>query len=758
MKRILSLALLLFAAAAASADDAAALFDDAAASFADAAALFDDAANVRQQFVGYYSAAGADTRLPQMRASLDWLEGVTRQITGPDWFRSDGSWIDINYSGEPAGYWGPWDHTRRLLVLAKAYRTPGQGLYRDATLLGHINAALAYTKTFYGATILPSGNWWFWTIGIPIDLGPTLVLMQGDADAKIVDDLVLAMQLRIGNSPTARGIVGPVPTGENLVWSSFTHLCLGLLKNDAVRLAAVRDAMAAVTRPTVAEGIKRDWSFHQHGAQLYTGGYGGAFANDVARYALITANTSYGLPATSLASFSDYLAEGVAWSLYGNYFDVSVISREVARPTTTGFTGFGALLQASYIPSARQNEIRAAATKMLSTWNGAMPSELAGLAAKLAASRFPAAWPTGHRHYFTSDYTVHRRDGWFASVKMFSTRTKSGEKTNNENIRGARQSDGRFYLVQRGDEYFGRDVWPTLDWTRLPGTTVEQKADTASDVYGYGTRSFAGGTGDGMNGVSAMELSPLASQLFARKAYFFFDDAIVFLTNSITSPAANRIETVVNQWPLLNPSSQLLRGNDWASLENVGYWFPTPVDLKTARENRSGTWASLGGSTDTTTHTKPIVTMWLDHGTTPMNATAEYVIVPNKNATAMASWAASRPLAILANNDIVSAARDLRTDATGITFWRPGSIDGIQSSAPAVVYMTSDALTTRIHAADPNAAATGTFQITIPDAFTTTDVPVTRTSRSTTITIQKSGGQTTSVTLTRMPTKRRAVR
>jgi chondroitin AC lyase len=726
--------------------------------FAAAAASADDAAVVRQQFVGYYSAAGADTNLPQMRASLDALEGVTRQITGPEWLRSDGSWMDIDYSGTPAGYWGPWDHTRRLLVLAKAYRTPGQGLYRDARLLAHINAALAYTKTFYGATIIPTGNWWFWTIGIPIDLGPTLVLMQGDADAKVVDDLIVAMHLRIGNSPTARGLVGPVPTGENLVWSSFTHLCLGLLKDDLPMLAAVRDAMAAVTRPTTAEGIKRDWSFHQHGAQLYTGGYGGAFANDVARYALITANTGYGLPSTSLASFSEYLAEGVSWTLYGNYFDVSVISREVARPTTTGFNGFGALLQASYIPSARQNEIRAAAMKMLSTWVGTMPSELAGLAAKLASSQYRAAWPAGHRHYFASDYTVHRRDGWFASVKMFSTRTKSGEKTNNENIRGARQSDGRFYLVQRGDEYFGRDVWPTLDWTRLPGTTVEQKADTASDVYGYGTRSFAGGTGDGMNGVSAMELAPLASQLFARKAYFFFDDAIVFLTNSITSPSANRVETIINQWPLLHATSQFVRRDDWAVLENVGYWFPAPVDLKTSRENRTGSWASLGGSTDTTVHTKPIVTMWLDHGTTPTHATAEYVIVPNKNTTAMAAWAASRPLAILANNETVSAARDLRSGATGITFWRAGSIEGMQSSAPAVVYLTADAFTTKIHAADPNAAATGTFQLTIAGAFTTTDVPLTRTTRSTTITLPKNSGQTTSVTLTRVPTKRRAVR
>ncbi|HEX2060312.1 MAG TPA: polysaccharide lyase family 8 super-sandwich domain-containing protein [Thermoanaerobaculia bacterium] len=712
---------------------------------------------VRAQFHAYYSAVGADPSAPRMRKALDELESVTRQITGPDWLRSDGSWMDLDYDETPGGYWSPWEHSRRLIVMAKAYRTPGQGLYRNAALRAQIESALAYTKTFYGVTELPNGNWWFWTIGIPIDLGPTLVLMQGDVDPKTFDDLVLAMQLRIGASPTSRGIVGPVPTGQNLVWSSFTHLCLALLKNDETRLAAVRDAMATVARPTSSEGIKRDRSFHQHGAQLYTGGYGGSFANDVARYALLTANTSYGLPSDSLVSFSDYVADGIAWSLYGSYFDVSVVSREVARPSTSGFNGIGALLQSSQFASPRVAEIRATAAKMLETWNGTMPTELAALAARVEASRIAAAWPSGHRHYFASDYTVHRRAGWFASVKMFSTRTKSGEKTNNENLRGARQSDGRFYLVQRGDEYFGRDVWPALDWTRLPGTTVEQKADTASDVYGYGKSSFAGGTGDGRNGVSAMELVPLGSAMTAKKAWFFFDDAIVFLTHSITSSSANRVETIVNQWPLLNRSSQLVRRNDWAHLENVGYWFPTPVELKVAREDRTGTWASLGGSTDTTPHTKPIVTMWLDHGTAPVHASAEYVIVPNVTQNQMAAWAASRPIAIVANNDTVSAARDLRTGALGITFWRAGSIDGIQSSAPAVVLVKQNLLTMQIHAADPNAAATGTFQLTIPGSWTA-NVPHTRTSRSTTLTIPRNAGETTAITLVRTPSKTRAVR
>jgi chondroitin AC lyase len=708
---------------------------------------------VRALFIAYSTAGGsyrASSRMTDAHGALQW---TAKQHA--DSLSADGSWPDINYNETPDGGWGPWAHTQRLWLMAKAWNTQGQPLYHDPRLLADIDAALAYAKTFYGASIIPTGNWWFWTIGIPIDLGPTLVLMQGHVNQQTVDDLTTAIHLRILNNPSVRGLVGPTPTGQNLVWSAYTHLCLALLKNDEARLGLVRDAMASVARPTTGDGIKRDRSFHQHGAQLYTGGYGGQFASDVARYALIARGTSYNLPSDALASFSDYVADGIAWSLHGDYFDVSVISREVARPSTTGFNGMAALVQASQFESPRSAEIRNAAAKMLQTWRGTMPIELAGAAALVESARYNAAWPSGHRHYFASDYAVHRRNGWFSSVKMFSTRTKSGEKTNEENLLGSRQSDGRFYLVLKGDEYFGRDIFPALDWTRLPGTTVEQKADAADDTYGYGTKSLAGGTGDGKNGVSAMELAPLNSVLTARKSWFFFDDAIVFLTNSIRSTSANRVETIVNQ---VSTSSTLTRRDDWAHLDNVGYWFPFGGSIQSARETRSGTWAALGGSSDATVHTKPFTTVWLDHGIAPVNATAEYVIVPNVTSTAMTAWVASRPISILVNNDLVSAARDNRNGNLGITFWRAASIDGIQSSAPAVVYMTSDRMSMRLSAADPNGGTSGSFTLTLPGLWNVSGAASTRGVRTTTITIPRNSGQTTEVTLTKTAVKRRAAR
>lgn len=710
---------------------------------------------VRQNFIDYYTAAGASRSSHRMQQALGEMEWAVEQYTAPGFLLSDGGWSDIRYDEEPSGSWSPWEHVRRLTMMAKAYRTPGQRWYDDPALRTHIELALRKVHDFYGPWILPVGNWWFWTIGVPLDLGPTLVLMRGDVDPALVDDLAFAIALRIGNSPASRGLVGPVPAGQNLVWSCFNHLTLALLRDDDARLARVRDAMATVTLPTGGDGMKRDRSFHQHGAQLYTGGYGGSFANDAAKLAVIMRGTSYALPPASLQSFADFVADGIAWSIHGANFDVSTIGRSVANPHMTGFNGIAALVQAAGFESGRATEIRAAAAKMLQAWPWGLPIELAGLAAQIEAARHDAAWPSGYRHYDQSDYSVYRRPGWFASVKMFSSRTKSGERTNGENLLGSRQSDGRFYLSMSGDEYYGSDVRPALDWSRLPGITVEKSPTAASDVYGYGSNRIAGGTGDGANGVSAMDVAPLGSTLRAKKSWFFMGDAIVFLTNGITSSSQHRVETIINQWPLRTSNASVVTGPNWTVADGIGYYVPSGAPIQTTRETRTGTWSALSESnTDTAPHTATFLTMWFDHGVMPSNATAEYVIVPNVTASAMHAWVTSNPISIVANTPAVSAVR--RDNALGIVFWTAGSIEGYEATVPALVYVTETDGELELSVADPTNGS-GTMRIVVPGSYRGDGA--TPGFRSTAIDVPRNGGRTTTITLTPAgPARRRAAR
>jgi hyaluronate lyase len=253
-----------------------------------------------------------------------------------------------------------------------------------------------------------------------------------------------------------------------------------------------------------------------------------------------------------------------------------------------------------------------------------------------------------------------------------------------------------------------------------------------------------------------MQLAPLNSSLTANKSWFFFDDVIVFLTNSIRGMTGNRVETIVNQWPVSSANASYVSGGKWAACDGVGYWFPAGTPF-TKRETRSGTWAQLGASTDTTLYSATFQTIWFDHGITPVNATAEYAIVPNATSSSMAAWTASNPISILANDSTVSVVRNNRDDSRGFVFWTAGSYAGVQADAPAVVYISNVGTKLRVSVADPLAAPSGTIHVTIPGLYSAPGT--TAKNRSTTIDVPRNGGKTFTITLsTPLQTRRRAVR
>ena len=180
-------------------------------------------------------------------------------------------------------------------------------------------------------------------------------------------------------------------------------------------------------------------------------------------------------------------------------------------------------------------------------------------------------------------------------------------------------------------------------------------------------------------------------------------------------------------------------------------YFPTATAVKTSREARTGTWSSLSQSNgDTTPHTATFLTMWLDHGIAPMNASAEYVIVPNVTPDAMRSWVFANRISIVANTPTVAAVR--RDDALGIVFWSAGSVDGYEADGPAIVYLSESGDSLQLSVADPTNGS-GTIRITLPGRYLGQNAVAT--GRSTIVSIPRNGGRTTTVSLTPEPPARR---
>src|SRR5262249_23147871 len=87
-------------------------------------------------------------------------------------------------------------------------------------------------------------------------------------------------------------------TGQNLVWGCGNQVMRGILENDEKTVAAAFARMweeVRVEKPQ-GEGIMPDASFHQHGSQFYSGGYGLAFANDVGRFVGYSWGTRFAIP------------------------------------------------------------------------------------------------------------------------------------------------------------------------------------------------------------------------------------------------------------------------------------------------------------------------------------------------------------------------------------------------------------------------------------------------------------------------------
>ena len=630
---------------------------------------------------------------------------------------ANGSFSDIDYAGAPSATWGVGTHFTRVLTLAQAYQIQGGSLYHSASLLTSIESALSYgtgPAYYCGAASCVTGNWWWWQIGVPLELGPTLILMQGSMGASTIAALTAKLSYHVGTDAQLTAL-----TGENELWVALGHIYVAVLEDSVSDATAIQGAVqssAAINSAILGDGIKPDESFQFHGGQLYTGGYGSDYAVDIMTYLALTDATVFGLPSSIVSQATAYIADGVGWSVYDGHFDPGACGREVTRPGS-GDVPLEGVVPAALVTSPYQTELQALAKAIVSE-RGTGGLDIVTQAEQVQLLPVTGAYPSGHRHFPSSDYTVHRRAGSFVSIKMLSTRTKSGELVNGEGLQGARQSDGKLYLTLSGHEYRGGPtgvgLWPAVDWSRLPGITVVQDGSAASTDYGVGTEAFVGGTGDGQNGVSAMVLAPVGSTLRANKSWFFFDGYVVFLANSITATTAAPVETIVEQWPLSSetvpvvvngttvadggysttPYSATLPNSRWMTADGLGYFFPGGTSVEVTAKDQTGNWSSLGVSTGSVT--APFLTVALEHGNAPANASAAYAIA--LDGQDMSAFAAAPPFTVLQNDAMASAVTG--QGASGAVFWTPGQVTlegtAVGTDTPSVVWLATTAATMMI--------------------------------------------------------------
>jgi hyaluronate lyase len=284
---------------------------------------------------------------------------------------------------------------------------------------------------------------------------------------------------------------------------------------------------------------------------------------------------------------------------------------------------------------------------------------------------------------------------------------------------------------------------PTLDWLRLPGTTVERKhLEPTEGFEGWppplGKRAFVGAAFTPERGVSAMELAAMVPPLTATKSWFFFGDEIVSLGSDIDCPSENVAETTVNQWPLSDPAAPLtvdgqarptalpwnedLTAPRWAHCDGIGYYFPEPQTVKAQRVVQSGSWRLLVDGGRDTEYSHPFLTLWFDHGAQAKGGRYAYAILPRTTAAQTEAYAAAPPITILAHDSKVHAVRHTKRNAVGVVFWEPGSVGPLSADRACIAYYENAADGVILAVSDPTHESS-TFRVTIDQPLMPTQLP-----------------------------------
>jgi len=602
----------------------------------------------------------------------------------------DGCWDDVLYSDSERSTWKADLHLERLNTVASA----AAALRRD----GHLDAVLEEAgEKAIGCWIgrdPQNPNWWWNEIGAPQQLGRAALLLRSSLTTKD----------RAGVDHILRRAVWSSWTGQNLVWGTSIQVLRGLLDNDE---GIVREGFTRVFRevsgasttgsegaPT--EGIQRDGSFHQHGAQLYSGGYGHGFGVDVGIAIVLTWGTRCQIDENAMLLFAHFILDGQQWMMRRGTFDYLARGREITREQghrRTERDDFGRVLAAlAALNVPRRDEF----SRFAGTFQGGAGVE-------------------GNRNFWNSDYIVDQRAQYTVAVRMLSRRTKNEEVVNAEGARSVHLTDGASLLYMDGSEY--RDVFPVWDWSLIPGTTALRWLDGGTPKTGeersvgqMGVAAFAGGVSDGEYGAAAMELDRGA--LRAKKAWFFFDGEYVALGTGIDLNQAGSNSSVLTTLEQKQLEGSVVRDDSKRGVvivhDHVSYVLPANARILLQTQPKQGRWSDIGTGRHELV-TMPMFLLAIDHGPSPHDASYRYIVIPDSDVSAAKQELRSPRVKVLRNNAQIQAVESVEDAIVEGVFYQAGTLKtflgSMKVSEPCAVMLRRVNGRIRVAVANPRATA-----------------------------------------------------
>ena len=578
-------------------------------------------------------------------ANID-TAGISALITSQS---PDGTWNDVNYGDSSITIWQPETHVTRLRQMAAVYRAEKCSPAQNEMLLKKIKLGLSAWYRINPKSL----NWWYNDIGKQLSLGPLGILLEDKLPKDLLDQIISDLADSFGDY-----------TGQNKLWFSEQIVWRGCLSNDLQMLERGADAIKSGIQIYTTEGIMPDFSFRQHGAQLYSGGYGLSFLQSIIRWAYRLRGLDIGLNDAQVKLLRNFITRGTMWMYRHQYIDFQTRGREIARRSGQQGPDFltGLLRDFAAVDTAERSVYSA----LVASVSGNDDESL-----------------SGDRHFWWSAYHVHRRKNYFFSIHMNSVRTALTERGNDENLKGGYLTDGATTILIDGDEY--HNIFPCWNWSRLPGVTCpDRKVPPAPPLWGrmHGTTGFDGAVSDGTYGVAVYDMNHDSTQV--KKSWFMFDDEIVCLAACIKSTASDEIRTTLNQterktqvWlketgkeaRKMHQSHETVHP-EWIWQGNVGYVLPGTPEITVSSQTVRGDWSEIGAYPASTFESKDIVEISASHGLKPSGRPFAYIVVPGVSLASFEKYD-PRNMEILENTETLQAVHSKKPNLYGLVFNQP---------------------------------------------------------------------------------------
>ena len=562
--------------------------------------------------------------------------------------KTDGSWADVSYDRIMNGR----AHLARLNQIAIAYKQSRHALCGKQEALNAVENGLScwIAKLHAGMT---DTNFWERDIAQQMDLWSVLRYVCDDIDAKLLSDtlkIFVDWEEIVENN-------GQASTGTNLYWVAEQSVQKGLINRSNEEVLHGLEGIGRVIEISENEGIKSDYSFHQHDNQLYNNGYGMDFFLGVVNWIGVFENTSYEFDAAKKDVICDLFLHGNLWMQRDDYLDLNAAGREITRKQN------------------RMPNYKYIAGRLLA----ACPDRRADIIA--ACGNENTVTGNGNRYFHKSNYIAHHREKYFMSVGGSSSFVVGTEQGSGENIGGKWTAFGFSSVFLNSDDYY--NIYPFWDWSKIPGVTAPNRVDEYS-LSGRAVKNASpnvAGCSDGNNGFMTMEVNIMPDSnktdtTTAQKAWFMFDDETVSLGSGIKSTAEENVLTTIEQkaydgaFSVDNEvaSAGIFRNVGRMHHGNIGYIFPNTEDINITTEKRSNSWKGLSSiNGDSTMMSKDIFTAYIDHGKAPVDGAYAYITVPAVSEEEFASY--HNPIRVLSNTAGLQAVCNEEDGLSQIAFY-----------------------------------------------------------------------------------------